>query len=112
APMPTYKAPLDDIRFVLDDLLDVGQLARLPGYEESTADVLLSVLEEGGRFCEEVLAPINQSGDQEGCHFQDGIVTTPAGFREAYRAYAEAGWPAMTALPEFGGQGLPHITRL
>lgn len=110
--MPTYKAPLDDIRFVLADLLDVGQLAKLPGYEESTADLLLSVLEEGGRFCEEVLAPLNQSGDQEGCHFEDGVVTTPAGFREAYTAYTEAGWPAMTALPEFGGQGLPHITRL
>ncbi|MHB1223642.1 MAG: acyl-CoA dehydrogenase C-terminal domain-containing protein [Gemmatimonadaceae bacterium] len=110
--MPTYKAPLDDIRFVLVDLLDVAQLAQLPGYEESTADVLLSVLEEGGRFCEEVLAPLNQSGDQEGCHFEDGVVTTPAGFREAYRAYMDAGWPAMTALPEFGGQGLPHLTRI
>jgi len=110
--MPTYKAPLDDIRFVLVDLLDVGQLASLPGYEESTADVLLSVLEEGGRFCEEVLAPLNQSGDQEGCHFEDGKVTTPAGFREAYEAYTQAGWPAMTARPENGGQGLPHITRL
>ena len=109
--MPTYKAPLDDIRFVLADLLDIGQLSRLPGYEEATADLLLSVLEEGGRFCEEVLAPINQQGDQEGCHFENGVVTTPAGFRDAYDAYVQAGWPAMTALPEFGGQGLPHLTR-
>lgn len=109
--MPTYKAPLDDIRFVLTDVLDVGQLSGLSGYADFPADVLLSVLEEGGRFCEEVLAPINQTGDQEGCHFENGMVTTPAGFREAYQAYVEAGWPAMTALPEFGGQGLPHLTR-
>ena len=109
--MPTYKAPLDEIRFVLRDVLDVDQLSRLPGYEDFPADVLLSVLEEGGRFCEEVLAPINQTGDQEGCHFENGVVTTPAGFRQAYEAYVEAGWPAMTALPEFGGQGLPHLTR-
>ena len=109
--MPTYNAPLDDIRFVLADLLEVEQLSRLPGYEEASADVLLAVLEEGGRFCEEVLAPINQQGDQEGCHFENGVVTTPAGFRPAYDAYVEAGWPAMTALPEFGGQGLPHLTR-
>ena len=109
--MPTYKAPLDDVRFVLDEVLDVSQLSSLPGYEEATPDVLLGVLEEGGRMCEELLAPLNQSGDAEGCHYENGAVRTPSGFKEAYRAYREGGWTAMSAVPEFGGQGLPHLTR-
>ncbi len=110
--MPTYNAPLDDIRFVLDEVLDVGQIARLPGYEEATPDLLYSVLEEGGKLCEDVLAPLNQTGDAEGCHYERGAVTTPTGFREAYAAYCEGGWPAMTATPDFGGQGLPKLTRV
>ncbi|HET7450468.1 MAG TPA: acyl-CoA dehydrogenase C-terminal domain-containing protein [Gaiellaceae bacterium] len=109
--MPTYNAPMDDIRFVLDEVLDVGQLSKLPGYEDATADVLLSVLEEGGKMCGEVLAPLNQQGDAEGCHYENGVVRTPKGFKEAYDAYVAGGWPSMTALPEFGGQGLPHLTR-
>ena len=109
--MPTYKTPLEDIRFVLDEVLDVAQLATFAGYEEATPDVLLGVLEEGGRLCEDVLQPLNQSGDAEGCHYENGVVRTPAGFREAYEAYCAGGWPAMTAVPEFGGQGLPHLTR-
>ncbi|MFL5576643.1 MAG: acyl-CoA dehydrogenase C-terminal domain-containing protein [Gemmatimonadaceae bacterium] len=109
--MPTYKAPLDDIRFLLADVLDVGQLAALPGFEEATPDVLLSVLEEAGTLCEDVLAPLNQRGDAEGCRFEGGVVHTPTGFKEAYTAYREGGWTAMTADPEYGGQGLPHLTR-
>src|SRR5215212_7363722 len=108
--MPTYKAPLTDIRFVLEDLLDVGQLAALPGYADATADVLTAVLEEAAKLCEEVLAPLNQSGDAEGCQYENGVVRTPRGFREGYDAYRQGGWPAMVAPPEFGGQGLPHIT--
>jgi alkylation response protein AidB-like acyl-CoA dehydrogenase len=107
--MPTYKAPLADIRFVLDDLLDVGQLTALPGYADATPDLLATVLEEAAKLCEEVLAPLNQSGDAEGCHYENGVVRTPRGFREGYDAYREGGWPAMVAPPEFGGQGLPHI---
>ena len=109
--MPTYKAPVDDIRFVLDELLDVGQLAALPGYEDASPDILLSVLEEGGKLCEEVLAPINQTGDAEGCRLENGVVRTPAGFKEAYEAFRTGGWPAMIAEPEYGGQGLPRLTR-
>jgi alkylation response protein AidB-like acyl-CoA dehydrogenase len=109
--MPTYKAPMDDIRFVLDEVLDVGQLAELPGYEEATPDLLFAVLEEGAKLCEEVLAPINQSGDAEGCHYENGVVRTPKGFKEAYAAFVAGGWPAMTAPAEYGGQGLPHLTR-
>jgi len=109
--MPTYKAPLDEIRFLLEDVHDAGRLAELPGYEEATLDVLLAVLEEGGRLCEEVIAPLNQSGDAEGCRLEEGRVLTPSGFRAAYDAYREGGWPAMTSPPGFGGQGLPHLAR-
>jgi alkylation response protein AidB-like acyl-CoA dehydrogenase len=110
--MPTYKAPLADMRFVLDTLLDVGQLTTLPGYAEATPDLLGAVLAEAATLCEEVLAPLNQPGDAEGCHYEHGLVRTPKGFREAYAAYAQGGWPAMVAPPEFGGQGLPNITHV
>jgi 3-(methylsulfanyl)propanoyl-CoA dehydrogenase len=109
--VPSYKAPLDEIRFLLEDVLDVSQLAALRGYEDITPDVFLAVIDEGARLCEEVLAPINQTGDAEGCHFDAGRVTTPAGFKEGYDAYRTGGWPAMTSAPEFGGQGLPHLAR-
>ena len=109
--MPSYKAPLDEIRFLLEDVLNVSQLAALPGYEDITPDVFLAVIDEGARLCEEVLAPINQTGDAEGCHYEAGRVTTPAGFKEAHQAYRAGGWPAMTSAPEFGGQGLPHLAR-
>jgi len=109
--MPTYKAPLDDIRFLLTDVLDVGQLSALPGYEEATPDVLLAVLEEGAALCEQVLAPINAVGDAEGCRLEGGKVRTPQGFKEAYDQFVQGGWPAMTGPTEFGGQGLPHLTR-
>jgi alkylation response protein AidB-like acyl-CoA dehydrogenase len=107
--MPSYKAPLADIAFVLDELLDVSQLSALPGYGDATPDVLAAVREEAAKLCEEVLAPLNQTGDAEGCHYERGVVRTPRGFREAYDAYREGGWPAMVASPEHGGQGLPRI---
>jgi len=107
--MPTYRAPLADIRFVLEELLDVGQLATLPGYEDATPDLLAAVREEAAKLCEDVIAPLNQKGDAEGCHYERGTVRTPAGFRDAYDAYRAGGWPAMVAAPEHGGQGLPHI---
>jgi alkylation response protein AidB-like acyl-CoA dehydrogenase len=109
--MPTYKAPLDDVRFLLDDVLRVEEISRLPGYEEATPDLLMSVLEEGGKLCEEVLQPLNQSGDAEGCRIENGRVFTPAGFKEAYDEFVQGGWPAMTGSTEYGGQGLPHLTR-
>ena len=110
--MPTYRAPLDEIRFLFEDVHDVGpQLAALPGYEEMSTDLLLTVLGEGARLCEQVLAPLNQTGDAEGCRFEAGRVTTPSGFRDAYAAYRDGGWPGMTAPAEYGGQGLPHAAR-
>ena len=107
--MPVYKAPLDNIRFVLHDVLNAGQLAELPGYEQATPDLMDSVLEEGAKFCEEVLFPINQSGDEEGCHFDAGKVTTPKGFKEAYETYMQGAWPSLSADPAYGGMGMPHL---
>lgn len=105
--MPTYKAPLRDLQFVYNELFDAASLQALPGLGEVDNDLANSVLEEAGRFCETVLQPLNQSGDEEGCHFNNGQVTTPKGFKEAYQAFCENGWGGVTADPTYGGQGLP-----
>jgi alkylation response protein AidB-like acyl-CoA dehydrogenase len=105
--MAVYKAPLKDIQFVLNEVLDVSSLARLPGYEDATPDTVQAVLEEAGKLCENVLFPLNRSGDEEGCHYENGVVRTPKGFKEAYDQFREGGWTAMTCDPEYGGQGLP-----
>lgn len=110
--MPSYRAPLDNIRFLLDHVIGVDQLAALPGHEDATPEMIHTVLAEGARFCEEVLAPINQTGDAEGCIYHEGSVTTPAGFREAYRAYCDGGWPGMVSPAAFGGQDLPRLMRI
>lgn len=107
--MPTYKAPLDDIRFLLNDVHDVGQLALLPGFEEATPEMIDQVLEGGAKMCEEVLFPINQSGDAEGVHLVNGAVTTPAGFKDAYTEYAAGGWTGVSADAKYGGMGLPKL---
>ncbi len=106
--MTVYKAPLRDFRFVLDELLDVSALAKLPSYEEATPEIFAAVLEEGGKLCEEVLFPLNRSGDEEGCTYENGIVRTPRGFKEAYTTFREGGWTALGCDPAYGGQGLPH----
>ena len=94
---------------MLHELFDVpGALLKLPGFEEASADVLDAVLEECAKLCQEVLHPLNQSGDEEGCMFKDGVVTMPKGFKEAYKQYAQGGWCGLTASPEYGGQGLPE----
>ena len=109
--MPVYKAPLDDIRFLLNDVHDVAQLSALPGYEEATPDMINAVLEGGARICEDVLFPINQSGDTEGVKYDNGEVRTPSGFKEAYKQYIDDGWTALIAEPKYGGQGLPEAVR-
>jgi alkylation response protein AidB-like acyl-CoA dehydrogenase len=106
--MTTYKAPLREYRFVLQELFDVGELAKLPGYEDATPDLFEQVLEEGAKLCEEVLFPLNRSGDEEGCTFENGVVRTPKGFKEAYDLFRQGGWTALGCDPEYGGQGLPH----
>lgn len=107
--MPTYKAPLRDMQFLLNEVFDASQLAKLPGYEEATPDMFQSILEEGAKLCEEVLQPINQSGDIEGCTFKDGVVTTPKGFKEAYETFTQGGWMGLSCSKEWGGQGLPLL---
>ena len=107
--MATYQAPVRDMQFVLHELLGAErEFAALPGFEETTRDLMDPVLEEAAKLCENVMFPLLRVGDQEGCTFEDGEVRTPPGFRNAYRAYVEGGWGALTCNPEFGGQGLPH----
>jgi hypothetical protein len=110
--MTIYKAPLDDLRFVLHDLLGAeATLTSLEGGEGHTRDLLDAVLEEAARFNEQVLAPLNASGDEEGCHFDKATatVTTPKGFKEAYRTYVEGGWAGLTMPEAMGGQALPEV---
>jgi alkylation response protein AidB-like acyl-CoA dehydrogenase len=106
--MAQYKAPLRDIQFVLHEMLAIEtQLRELPAHAEVDTDTINQVLEEAGRFCSEVVFPLNASGDAEGCTFSNGEVRTPAGFKAAYAQYVEAGWPALACDPAYGGQGLP-----
>jgi alkylation response protein AidB-like acyl-CoA dehydrogenase len=108
--MSTYQAPLTDMRFVLFDVLDAETCFARLGFTDATRDVLDAVLEEGARFTETVLAPLNAIGDRSGCTLDrtTGEVTTPPGFKQAYAQYVEGGWSGLTASPGFGGQGLPH----
>jgi len=106
--MPTYKMPLRDLRFVYYELFDGASLTRLPGFEEATPELVMDVVSEMGRFSEEVLLPLNATGDREGCRFEDGTVRMPQGFREAYKMYREGGWTGLTSRPAYGGQGLPY----
>ncbi|MGH8528832.1 MAG: acyl-CoA dehydrogenase C-terminal domain-containing protein [Nevskiales bacterium] len=109
--MPQYNPPLRDMKFVLHEMFNVEkQLRKLPPHADIDAATIDTVLEEGGKFCSEVLAPLNPVGDREGCKLQgDGVVTTPTGFKEAYKQFVEAGWPSLGCDPEYGGQGLPHV---
>ena len=107
--MPSYKAPVDDIRFVLHDVLNIEKYSNLPGFADAPKDVVDAILEEGAKLCERVLAPLNQSGDQEGCKINDGVVTTPKGFKEAYKTFTEGGWSGITSDPAYGGQGMPYV---
>ena len=108
--MVTYKAPLEDIRFVLYELLGYEEtIAVLPDYEEATPDMVDAVLDEAARFCENELLPLNGPGDLEGCTLENGNVRTPKGFKEAYRAFTAAGWTGLACDPTFGGQGLPNV---
>ncbi|MDE2362442.1 MAG: acyl-CoA dehydrogenase C-terminal domain-containing protein [Hyphomicrobiales bacterium] len=108
--MPTYRAPVDDVMFLLDDVLHYDRYGNLPGFADASRDVVEAVLNEAGKVAEEILQPINLSGDREGCkRASDGSVTTPKGFKEAWKAYAEGGWISLPMPPEYGGQGLPHV---
>src|SRR5580692_10915092 len=106
--MPAYKAPVDDVMFLLSDVFHIERFNNLPGFGDATPDLVEAVLEEAAKFCQDVLTPLNRVGDKEGCHrHEDGSVTTPTGFKAAYKEFTEGGWIGLSAPAEFGGQGLP-----
>ncbi|PTY38049.1 acyl-CoA dehydrogenase [Saccharospirillum sp. MSK14-1] len=105
--MPEYKAPLRDMQFVLHEVLDSEAHYQSIGAEDASRDMVDAIMGEAAKFCEEVLAPLNQVGDKEGCTWNDGVVTTPTGFKEAYQQWTENGWPSLSNPVEFGGQGMP-----
>ncbi len=110
--MATYTAPVRDIDFVLNELLDAPQaFAEMGESDEIGADLIQSILEEAGKVCENELFPCNQIGDEQGCTLADGKVTTPDGFKEAYKALSEGGWTALSCDPKYGGQGLPETVK-
>ncbi len=106
--MPHYIAPTKDMQYVLNDVLDVKN-SSIPGYADLDADFLSAILEEAGKITSQVLAPLNAVGDQEGCHFENGVIRTPAGFKDAFEQVKEGGWTGIDCDPEFGGQGLPYL---
>ncbi|MCW5729403.1 MAG: acyl-CoA dehydrogenase C-terminal domain-containing protein [Alphaproteobacteria bacterium] len=107
--MPSYQAPLQDLRFVLNDFIQIDRYSNLPGFADATPETIDAIFEEAAKLMQEVIAPLNQVGDKEGCKWNNGEVTTPTGFKEAYRQYIEGGWSGLTAEPDYGGQGLPHV---
>ena len=107
--MPTYRAPVRDMQFVIAELAGLDRVAALPGYEEATPDVAEAVLEEAAMLAGEVLAPVNKPGDEQGASLtKDGVVAAD-GFAAAYRRFVENGWNGLSADPEYGGQGLPGV---
>lgn len=107
--MATYKAPIRDMKFVLYELLEGDKLCELPGYEEATRDLVEPILEEAAKITEEVLFPLNRSGDEEECQWNEGKVSTPAGFKDAYTLFREGGWTAIACDPNYGGMGMPKM---
>jgi alkylation response protein AidB-like acyl-CoA dehydrogenase len=105
-----YKAPVRDLMFILNEVLEIDRYTNQNGFEDVSSELIGQILEEGGKFAEEVIAPINNPGDKEGCHWAEGgVVTGPKGWKEAYKAMVAAGWPALSADPAYGGQGMPAV---
>ncbi|MEM9956184.1 MAG: acyl-CoA dehydrogenase family protein, partial [Pseudomonadota bacterium] len=107
--MPTYTPPLRDLKFLFHETFKVQDRQDIEGYEDLTEDLTSAIFDEAGKVAREILLPINQTGDQQGCHLENGVVRTPDGFKEAFDAVREGGWPSLECDPEFGGQGMPNI---
>src|SRR4051794_18857512 len=104
--MPIYKAPVEDVTFLLNDVFQIDRYDNLPGFTDASADVREAILSEAAKLSEEVLQPLNRVGDLEGCkRHEDGSVTTPKGFKEAFKQVAEGGWLGLSAPAEYGGEG-------
>jgi alkylation response protein AidB-like acyl-CoA dehydrogenase len=110
--MVSYKAPVDDYMFLFYELFDIPSQTDLPGYEDLTPDLVGAILGGGAKIAEEVLHPLNRSGDEEGCHLENGIVRTPTGFKDAFKQYCDGGWNRLSVPEDFGGAGLPGIVSL
>ncbi len=111
--MPRYQAPLRDMKFLLNEVLEIGSYSNLPRFADAPSDVIEAVLDGGAAFATEILQPLNAIGDRQGCKRNpDGSVTTPKGFREAYQQMSDDGWIAMSADPKWGGQGLPRVVAM
>jgi alkylation response protein AidB-like acyl-CoA dehydrogenase len=110
--MPFYRAPLDDYRFLLNEFFGIDKQRDLPQFGDLTADLLEDILTNAAKFCEQVLQPLNQTGDEEGCTFENGVVRTPKGFKDAYKAYSEAGWGALGVPTDWGGSGMPMLVTM
>jgi alkylation response protein AidB-like acyl-CoA dehydrogenase len=109
----TYQPPVRDYRFIFQDLLQLERYANLPAFADAAPDVIEQILDEAARFTSEVLAPLNSVGDKQGCRWNpDFSVTTPAGFKDAYKQLVDGGWPGLGSDPAYGGQGLPHVVNL
>jgi acyl-CoA dehydrogenase len=107
--MPSYRAPVEDVQFLLRDVFRIERYNNLPGFADVTPDTLDAILGEAARLCEDELQPLNRAGDLEGCRREaDGAVHTPQGFSKGYDAFAQGGWIGLAADPEYGGQGLPY----
>ena len=106
--MPSYAAPTKDMQFVLHEMLNIAA-SDVPGYDELDREFTSAVLEEAGKLASEVLAPLNPVGDAEGCVLENGVVRTPAGFKDAYEQMRGGGWMGLDADPEYGGQGMPYL---